>query len=309
MPKGIYDRSKRSMRGKIGPKSMKGRVKRKSARKAKAAAPREVAILKQRDVIAAFKTQALGWHRQSLTLSCSAAVCLIIGAHSNGDRVEHSVMMEKLRVATINGTALGESQVNKYIGLARSLVNHLMLRFKVGGPVHNVIRAKTPEAAVQVVAGYLTKQKVNTLEALSVMFGKYQRTKPKGPQARAPDGVRPGKAGSPPVAPANGPTKAAGNGNGRNGGRDPRIGGLEVVRESLNTMLATLPADFVVLQAVQSGHTPGAIASAAIGMLGTTEDVAECMRALDARDKHIKSSIPASVPSVTRARRRLQMAA
>lgn len=294
MPRGVYPRKGRRKASAVK------RSKTKAVKAKPVAAPREIATLSPNAVIDAFSGHAKGWHRQSLTLACSAAVCLIVGAHAKGKAIEQNEMIEKLREAVAGRAKLADSQVSKYIGLAKLLVNHVMTRFKLGGPVHDIIRAGTAEGAIDVLAAYLDKQRVTTLEGLTVMFGKYRRTATKPATGRR-------------TSPAAHPPGNGGNGGGQRAtpgeeGRPVRIGGVEIegaaAGQGLSVMMKSLPTEFLVLSAVQAGHSAADIAVAAINLTITDGELGHIDEMLTARNttlQHIGQHSPTVVPLSKRA--------
>lgn len=144
------------------------------AAKAVVAAEPTRARITTRDAVTAFNAQAKLWHRSSICMVSSAAVAIIVGTFAEPKVLaDEMVQMLRERVAE---TGIKEAQIYKYLGLSRALVQHIAADFTVGGPVVDVLQAKTPEDAMNVIVAFLEKKKVRSLDALGVLVGKYQRS-------------------------------------------------------------------------------------------------------------------------------------
>lgn len=115
-----------------------------------------------------------GFHRSSLALAASAAVCFIVnGAKDEADAVAVAEALEK----AITETGLGRSSVFRYISLGRKLAARLLKDFPraedhtFSGPLSDVLDAKSPQAASTVVALYLGKVGVENADQLDVYLG------------------------------------------------------------------------------------------------------------------------------------------
>lgn len=234
-------------------------------------APQENAVLTQAQAIQAFENHVTSYRRQSLHLVCSAAVCLIVATHAGGDKVDQTEMIEKLKAAVARH-GLQDAQVNKYIGIGREIVNHLLRRFKVGGPVIDVVRAITADAAIDALAAYFTKQKVTTLEGMTKLFGKYKRTK------HVMRAARTNGAGAPAAPATNGHAEP---------GAQPAA--LSLVNDNLIIRMKTLPTDFLVLTAAQAGHALENVAIASIKLIVTENDLDAILSALVDRRKQLET--------------------
>lgn len=125
----------------------------------------------------AFHTHAKVWHKASLCVLSSAAVCLIVGTYSE-PRTEHDTMTEKLR-AKVSEVGVKEAQIYRYLGLAKALVQHIAGEHLIGGPIPEVVGCRKPDEAMEIVLKYLTSKGVRSLDALGVMVGKYGRAEPR----------------------------------------------------------------------------------------------------------------------------------
>jgi hypothetical protein len=216
---------------------------------------RPVAKLAQPRALAAFKTHAVEWRRQSLTVGCAATVCFIVGSFSKR-QVAADKTAERLR-AVVAQTGIKDSQVAKYIGLARSLANHMAV--SADRPLAAVLKTTSPSRATNIVASFLTKNKVTTLEGMTVLLGKYRRSKAK----KTPPAAKPS-----PKESSGRPVRI-----GRKGAAHATSGqSAQVVPLSAPT-LRKLTAEQIVLAAEQSGHSPMSIAAAAVTTMTTTKDL------------------------------------
>jgi len=131
------------------------------------------ALITTDEAMTQFKSNATGYLRQTITLACSAAVVLIVGTNTDTPQTQEE-LVTRIK-ADVAETGLSESQIAKYIGLARAFVTHLHNKFKVAGPQQGVLQAFTPDEAVNVLVAYLAQQHVTNLEGLTIMFDKYKR--------------------------------------------------------------------------------------------------------------------------------------
>lgn len=217
-----------------------------------------VAKLTQDEVILSFKGHIMGWHKQSLLLACSAAVCLIVGTHGGKASVDQSAMIDRLK-AEVSGTGLSESQAAKYIGLAKALTNYVLQKFKVGGPVTAILGALTADEAVNELVLFLSSQRVHTLEDLTVMFDKYKRTSKNAIKAKV---AKKGIVGSPT------PDKVGEAAEPREIEFEPLTNGSYAIRD----MIAE-SAEAIVLKAIKSGHSATELAAAAINLLDSEDEL------------------------------------
>jgi hypothetical protein len=244
-------------------KTIKRRAATKGARK-----PVIVAKLAHSEAVMAFAGQCAGWHRQSLVLSCSAATAIIVGLYAKDGKVDVPTTVDRLKHSINGRTGLKDAQIYKYIGLARALATHLKTKFGTDGVVAEVINATRAQVALDALTGYLETQHVKSLEGLSKMFGKYKRTRPKAKRPAAPDTTQPR------VAVQN--------------SKPPRIGSSSIVPEQvtksgLSVTLGSLPADFLLLTAVQAGHEPSALAESAVNLCATDADLSHVEEVVNAR--------------------------
>lgn len=244
-------------------------AKSQTKRTNKASAQPLVATIKESDALAHFTARAHTWHRESIAVVSSAAVCLIVGLHAS---IEYDVTIEKLKAAVAE-RGIKEAQIFKYVGLARALVNHISGKFKVGGPMIDVLKADNAEAAMDVLRTYLSKQKVDSLDDLGVLVGKYQRTASKRAPKTAPRGRRPAAAPPPGQRVGQLPADAPGVQH-----QAPAAG------PTITT--AQRPMD-VVIFAERSGMPPMELAIAAIGLIDNLDDIGALVRMLTARAEHI----------------------
>lgn len=131
-----------------------------------------------------FRETVATFNRSSLMLLSSAAVCFITGAYSKKDKRDYSETMAELKeVVTEEGLKM--AQMYKYIGLARQLVVFLVKQNPLlEGPIHDVLDAKTPKAASQVLVTFLEDEKVQSLDGVGAFLGgAYQRSANEGERA------------------------------------------------------------------------------------------------------------------------------
>jgi hypothetical protein len=255
-------------------KTIKRRAATKGARK-----PVIVAKLAHGDAVMAFAGQVAGWHRQSIVLACSAATAILVGLYAKDGKVDVPTTVERLKHSINGRTGLKDAQVYKYIGLARALVTHLKAKFGTDGVVSEVLSATRAQVALDGLMGYLETQHVKSLEGLSKMFGKYKRSRPKTKRTAAPPAAQPRVAVK--------------------DGKPPRIGDAPSIvadsgtKSGLSVTLGSLPADFVILSAVQAGHEPSALAEAAVNLCATDADLAHVEEVASARRVTLASHTPA----------------
>lgn len=224
-------------------------------RAARANARRPVAKLAQTRALAAFKTHAIDWRRQSLVLGCAATVCFVVGSFSKR-QVTAAQTAERLK-ATVAKTGIKDSQVAKYVGLARTLADHMAV--SDDKPLAAVLKTTSAKKAINVVTGFLTKNKVTTLEGMTVLLGKYRRStvKRKASARPSPKGKseRPVRVGHKGVA-----TRVSSGHS------------AQVIPLSAPT-LRKMTSEQIVLAAEQSGHSPMSLASAAVTSMTSTKDL------------------------------------
>lgn len=145
-------------------------------------------MINEQRAVKHFVETAGGFGRASLALAASAAVCFIInGAKDDGDT---SAVEENLR----NAIGLGRSSTYRYIGLGRKLTARLLKDFPRGdageftGPLSDVLDARSPQEAANVVASYLSKTNVDSADDLDVYLGAVPRSQ-RGAGAQAGAGA------------------------------------------------------------------------------------------------------------------------
>lgn len=122
-----------------------------------------------------FRTATGEWNKSSIGLVVSGALCLITGLYSR-DKTDYETTILKMK-AEVAQRNIKVAQSYKYIGLSRYLVTHLAAKFPVAGPIVDVTRAETWDAAANVLQKYLEKSRVRTLDDLGVMLGRYKRSR------------------------------------------------------------------------------------------------------------------------------------
>lgn len=251
--------------------------------------PLPVAKLKPDAALEAFQSHAIAYRRQSLLLTCSAAVYLITGQFADR-RVDIETSMDRLR-GVIKKTGVANSQTAKYVGVARALVSHVgSTKFKSGGPLPHVLRARTADAAVDVLANYLAKERVTTLEGMTKLFGRYRRA-PKRPAARKPHAapatagkdVRPVRIGA----------------EGRVVRADTRKG-AEVLLSS--AVLRHVSAEKIVVAAAQAGHSPVTLAAAAVTAMTKQKDLLHLEGLISERLNQVSGKGSRAVPHTPKRR-------
>jgi hypothetical protein len=234
---------------------MAKRTKKQSG--AAAEAPTMIAKMAPSVAISGFKAQAQLWHRQSLAVVASGAVCMIVGAHApNGNRIEYDGTVAKLKVAVAE-TGIRQAQIYKYVGLSRAFVSHLFKSFQVtDGPVQGVLQAADHDEAMKVLLDYMAKEKLKSLDDLGVFVGKYRRTENGAPAEGAGDGDGEGQDGAPT------PTRAS-----------PEAIAARVVSDP--QVLNAVSAPDLVQSYLTAGHKPSELIEALIPHIDT---VRECSK-------------------------------
>lgn len=152
--------------------------------------PAVIASMRPNEAVAGFKKQATNWHRASMSMVASGAVCLIVGAYSpNGNRVEYDAMILRLK-QEVAETGIKQAQIYKYIGLSRGLVSNILSRGGVEGEVTQaVLKAKTHDEGMEAILAFLAKEKVKSLDGLGVLVGRYKRSEgPPEEEHETPEG-------------------------------------------------------------------------------------------------------------------------
>lgn len=251
MPRGVYKRKKRAQRKPAEPSTHNGNS----------------AAMSQGVAIEGFKDQAKAWHRSSIAVVASAAVCMIVGAYSPTAKVayDNTEALLKKEVAEIG---IKQAQIYKYIGLARALVSFMVLKHKIGGPLLDVLRARDHDTAMDALVDYLTKARVRSLDSLGVMVGKYKRTVPlpeeEAPKTQAEQTEEVPKAVT--------PTRATAQAIAARLIEEPNV-------------LNALPAKDFVTSFIQAGHRPSELIEALIPHIDT---VKECSTLIDKLDKKLR---------------------
>lgn len=227
-----------------------------------AAKPSEIKPLKARmtteSALSAFHLQAKVWHKASLCVLSSAAVCLIVGTYAE-PRIEHDTMTEKLR-AKVAEVGVKEAQIYRYLGLAKALVQHMATEHLVGGPIPEVVSCRKAEDAMEIIMAYLATKKIRSLDALGVMVGKYGRSEvAKDLETSEDTEVEAGPHLVPDMPPVL-PTRAA----------SPAVA-ARIISEP--EVLNNLDAREIVTSYIRAGNTAASLIEAAIDYLRTRREI------------------------------------
>lgn len=222
----------------------------------------------------AFHTHAKVWHKASLCVLSSAAVCLIVGTYSE-PRTEHDTMTEKLR-AKVSEVGVKEAQIYRYLGLAKALVQHIAGEHLIGGPIPDVVNSRKADEAMEIILKYLTSKGVRSLDALGVMVGKYGRAEPKDEDENEDtETVQSGPHLVPDMPPAV-PTRAAA----------PAIAARIMAEPAV---LNNLEAHEIVTSYVKAGNTAAALIESAIDYIKTVREVNKLLNKLTKKKEALEA--------------------
>lgn len=259
---------------------------------------KKIAALSTTRAIQGFRTQVGHYHRVSLALLASSTVVLMVSLHAEEPTpFDATIMRLKGEISEVANIA--QSQTYKILGLARKLVDKLSESTKGDGPLAKLLKAKTHDAAMAVVTGWLNAQKVKSVEDATVFLGLYQRA----PQTNTGAGVMRAAAGGGGLSSATlsqaapdtpvprgkraqaEAAKAKAEAEARAGPSPPIVPGTPQAdqREGLTTTLKVMPSGMVVASLVRAGHDPQKIVVDLIPYLNTVDCIDRIVEFMAAR--------------------------